>query len=65
MDITAFAVAGEPLRGVGAAAAALLVAAEAHRNASLASRNVAAELERLLNDLVGTRGRRDHRSEGV
>lgn len=61
IDITAFAVVNEPLRGVGAAAAALLVAAEAHRNAGLASCNVAAELERLLDELVGTSGTRDNR----
>lgn len=63
IDITAFAVVNEPLQGVGTAAAALLVAAEAHRNAGLASQNVAEELERLLDGLVGT-GRRDSRPEG-
>lgn len=52
-DITA-SVANGPLKGVGAAAAALLVAAEAHRNSSLASHNVAVEMERLLDNLVGT-----------
>lgn len=58
IDITAFAVVNEPLRGVGAAAAALLVAAEAHRNAGLASHNVAVELERLLDRLAGAGDRR-------
>lgn len=61
IDITAFATVNAPLRGVGAAAAALLVAAEAHRNAGLASCNVAAELERLLDELAETSGRRDNR----
>lgn len=61
IDITAFATVNELPRGVGAAAAALLVAAEAYRNAGLASCNVAAELERLLDELAGTSGRRDSR----
>lgn len=55
--------ANGPLRGVGAAVAALLVAAEAHRNAGLASRNVAAELEQLVDSLAeGGYARGDHRS---
>lgn len=58
IDTTAFAMVNEPLRGVGSAAAALLVAAEAHRNAGLASYNVAAELERLLDRLAGAGDRR-------
>lgn len=58
IDITAFTVVNEPLKGVGAAAAALLVAAEAHRSAGLASHNVAVELERLLDNLVRTGDRR-------
>lgn len=58
IDITAFAVVNEPLRGVGSAAAALLVAAEAHRNAGLSSYNVAVELERLLDGLAGAGDRR-------
>lgn len=58
IDTTAFVVVNEPLRGVGAAAAALLVAAEAYRNAGLASHNVAAELERLLDRLAGAGDRR-------
>lgn len=43
----------EPLRGVGATVAVLLEAADAHRNAGVASQNVAAELERLVDGLAG------------
>lgn len=52
IDIT-----GQSVGSVGAAAAALLVAAEAHRSAGMASQSVAAELERLVDGLAeGVRG---------